>query len=128
MFLEKHGSLDLYDEDLDKRSIIDHEQLEFNINSGLNLIVITEKPDGILSDYDYFGIHGDLFNIIQSTHQDRNIMWNFIPKEPNENDYQSEATEIHDDKIQHKKMSTTKKLTKHKLQRNRQKLVEYRDK
>ena len=27
MFLEKYGSLDLYDEDLEKRIIIEHEQL-----------------------------------------------------------------------------------------------------
>ena len=49
MFLAKYGSLAIYDEDLKKRFIIDHEILEFNINSGLNLIVITEKPDGIFT-------------------------------------------------------------------------------
>ena len=32
MFLEKYGSLALYDEDLEKRIIIDHEKLEFDKN------------------------------------------------------------------------------------------------
>ena len=34
MFLEKYGSLSLYDEDLEKRFIIDHEQLEFDKTDG----------------------------------------------------------------------------------------------
>ena len=36
-------------------------------------------------------------------------MWKFISNEPNENESQSEATEICDDKIQNKKRSITKK-------------------
>ena len=70
-----------------------------------------EKPDGTFSDSEYFFIHEDLFDIIQSTHQDRNIMWKFISNEPNENESQSEATDIHDDKIQNKKRITTKTST-----------------
>ena len=47
-----------------------------------------EKADGNLSGHEYFFINDDLFDIIQSTHQDRNIIWGFISKEPNENKYQ----------------------------------------
>ena len=56
-------------------------------------------------------------------------MWKFIINEPNENESQIESTDIHDNKIQNKKSSTTKKPIKHTLQRNRQKITfEYRDK
>ena len=47
MFLAKYGSLDLYDEDLEKIFIIYHEQLRFDKNSGCTLIGIPEKSDGI---------------------------------------------------------------------------------
>ena len=83
MFLAKCGSLAPYDEYLEKIFTIDHEQLEFDKNVGWNLIGIPEKPDGTLSDHEYFCIHDDLFDRIQSTHQDRNIMWRFISHEPN---------------------------------------------
>ena len=46
---------------------------------------IPEKEDGTLSGHDYFSIHDDLFDRIQSTRQDRNIMWKFISNELNEN-------------------------------------------
>ena len=92
----------------------------------MTLIGIPEKPDGTISDHDYFCIHDDLFGIIQSTHQNRNIMWKYISNELNENEYQSEATEIHDDKIQDEKRSTTKYSTKHNLQIKSQKKVDYR--
>ena len=128
MFLEKYGSLALYDEDLEKIFIIDHEQLQFDKNAGWTLIGIPEKEDGTLSDHEYFCIHDDIFDRIQSTHQDRNIMWRFISNEPNENGYQSEATEIHDDNIQNKKRSVTIKSTKHTDQRKRQKTVDCRNK
>ena len=65
--------------------IIDHEQLQFDINDGWTLIGIPDKPDGTLSDHEYFSIHDDLFDRIQSTHQDINIMWEFISNELNEN-------------------------------------------
>ena len=55
-------------------------------------------------------------------------MWKFISNEPNENESRSEETEIHDDKIQNKKRSTTKYSTNHNLQRKRQKIVDYREK
>ena len=85
MFLAKYGSLDLYDEDLEKRFIIDHEQLEFNTNAGWNLIGMPDKPDRTFYYYYYFCIHDDIFDRIQSTRQDRNIMRKFISNEPNEN-------------------------------------------
>ena len=55
-------------------------------------------------------------------------MWKFISNEPNKNESRSEETEIHDDKIQNKKRSTTKYSTNHTLQRKRQKIVDYREK
>ena len=78
MFLAKYGSLDLYDEDPKKRFTIDYKQLQFHKNDGWDLIGIPEKPDGTLSDNEYFFIHDDIFHRIQSTNQDRNIMWKFI--------------------------------------------------
>ena len=54
-----------------KRFIIDHKQLQFDKTYGWTLIGIPEKEDGSLSDHEYFFIHDDLFDIIQSTHQDQ---------------------------------------------------------
>ena len=90
MFLEKYDSMAVYDEDLYKILIIDHKPLQFDKNAGWNLIRIPEKPDGILSDHEYFCIHINLFGRIQSTHQDRNSVWKFISNEPNQNESQSE--------------------------------------
>ena len=126
MLIEKYGSLDLYDKFLEKIFIIDQEQLQFDKNSGWTLIIIPEKPDGTLSDNECFCIHNDIFGRIQST--DRNIIWKCISNETNENESQSKATYIHYDKIQNKKRSITKKLTKHTLQRKRQKKVYYWEK
>ena len=82
-----------------------------------------------MSDDEYFCIHDDIFDRIQSTYQNKNIMWKLISNEPNENEYPSEATEINDDKIQNKKRSITKESTKNNLQRKRQKVtVDYRGK
>ena len=64
-FLAKYVSLALYDEYMEKRFIIDHEQLEYDKNVVWNLIGITEKPDGTLSDHEYFCIYDDLFDRIQ---------------------------------------------------------------
>ena len=127
MFLAKYGSLGLYDEYLKKIFIIDHKKLQFDINVGWNLIGIPEKPDGKLSDCEYFCIHDVIFDRIQSTRQDRNILWRFISNEPNEYESHSEATEIHNERIQNKKRTANKYSTKHTLHRNRQKIVEYRN-
>ena len=75
-----------------KEFIIDHEQLQFDKTDGWTWIGIPEKEDGTLSDHEYFLIHDDLFDRIQSTHQDRNILWRFISNEPNEDESQSKAT------------------------------------
>ena len=48
-------------------------------------------------------------------------MWKFISNKPNENESQIEATETHDENIQNKKRSTTKRSTNNNLQRKRQK-------
>ena len=128
MFFEKCGSLALYDEDLEKIFIIYHKQLQFDTNAGWTLIGIPDKTDGKLSDCAYFCIHDDIFDRIQSTRQDRNIMWGFISNEPNESESHSEATEIHDYNIQNKNRSIARKSTKHTPQRKRQKTVDCRDK
>ena len=65
MFIEKYGSLALYDEDMKKIFIIDHKKLQFDKNYGWTLIGIPEKPDGTLSNNEYFCIHDDLFDRIQ---------------------------------------------------------------
>ena len=74
MFLAKYGSLYIYCEFIEKIFIIDHKQSQFDKNVGWNLIGIPEKPDGNFSDHEYFFIHDDIFDRIQSTCQDRNIM------------------------------------------------------
>ena len=74
MFLAIYGSLALYDEYPKKRFIIDHEILEFDETDGWTLIEIPEKEDENLSGHEYFCIHDDLFDIIQSTHQDISIL------------------------------------------------------
>ena len=61
-------------------------------NSGYNLIGIPERPDGTLSDHEYFYIHDDLVDRVQPNHKDRSIMWNFISNEPNENESQIKVT------------------------------------
>ena len=71
MFLEKDDSLALYDIYMEKRFVIDHEQPQFDKNSGWTLIYNPEKPDGSLLDHEYFCIHDGLPNIIQSTHQEK---------------------------------------------------------
>ena len=108
MFLVKYISLALYDEDPWKIFIIDHKQLQFDKKYGWNLIGIPDKPNGTFPDHKYFCIHDDLFDIIQSTHRYRNIMWGFISNEPNKNESQSEATETHDKRIQNNKGSIYK--------------------
>ena len=54
MFLGKYGSLSLYDENLKKRFIIDHEELQFHKNDVWGLIGIPDEPYGYLSDHEYF--------------------------------------------------------------------------
>ena len=98
-FLEKYNSLDLYDEDLEKIFIIDHKELEFDKNYGWTLIGIPPNPDGYLPDHEYFCIHDDIFDRIQSIHQNNNISLKIITNEPNVYQYQCDTTEICDDKI-----------------------------
>ena len=95
MFPAKYGSLALYDVDMEKRFIIDHEQLKFDKTDGWNLIGIPEKEYGTLSDHEYFCIHDDLFDRIKSTHQDQNVLWKFSYIERTEDESQSEAIETH---------------------------------
>ena len=55
------------------------------------------------------------------------FLWKFSFNELNEDESQSEATEKHNDKIQNKKRTTKTYLTKHNIQRKRQKPVDYRN-
>ena len=43
MFRAKYASLDIYDENLEKRFIIEHKQLQFDKNDGWTSIGLTEK-------------------------------------------------------------------------------------
>ena len=54
-------------------------------------------------------------------------MWKFSFNELNEDEYQSEATDTQNDRIQNKKRTANKYLTNHTIQRKRQKPVEYRN-
>ena len=80
----------------------------FDKTDGWTLIRIPEKEDGDLSDHEYFCIHDDLFDRTQSTHQDRNILWRFISNGLNKDESHSEATEIHNDRIQNKNRKNNK--------------------
>ena len=71
MFPAKYSNLALYDEDMEKIFIIDHEQLEFDKTDGWTLIGIPEKEDGRYSDHEYFSIHDDLIDRNKSIHQDQ---------------------------------------------------------
>ena len=79
----KSVTLAMYDEDTKKIFIIDQEKLQFDKMFGCTLIGIPDEPDGPLSDHEYFCIHDYLFNIIQSTHQDKNISLGMKKNEPN---------------------------------------------
>ena len=112
-----------------RKKIIDQEELQFDKSYGWNLIGIPEEPDGSLSDHEYFCIHDDLFDIIQSTDQEKNISMKIISNKPNENDSQCDATETCDDKIYNKNSTFRKHKPSHTLQRNRHKIsVDYRKK
>ena len=54
MFLAKYGSLALYDVDLEKIFIIDHEQLQLDKTDGWTLIGLPEEEYVTLSDHEYF--------------------------------------------------------------------------
>ena len=79
-----------------------------------------------MSDNEYFFIHDDLFDLIQLTRPDINILWRFISNEPNKGESQSEATEIHNENIQNKKRTANKYSNKHTYQSKRQKIVDYK--
>ena len=80
-------------------------------------------------DHECFCNHDHLFDRIQSTHENKNIILKFISNEPNENESPSEATDICDDNIQKKNRTITNESTKLNLQIKRQKrLVHFTDK
>ena len=70
---------------LEKIFVIDHEQLQFDKNTDWKLIGNPEEPDGSFLDYEHFCIHDDLFDIIWSTRQEKNVMWKFMSNKPNKN-------------------------------------------
>ena len=109
-----------------KRFIIDHKLLEFNKTDGWTLIGIPEKEYGTLSDHEYFCIHDDIFNRIQSTHQDRIFLWEFYIMNQMKMNLRVNQ-QRHTMKISKNKRRTANKYsTKHNLQRKRQKPVDYR--
>ena len=59
------------------------EKLQYDKNVGWTLIGILDKTGGTFVDRENFCIHDYLFDIIQSTHQDNNIMLKFISNEIN---------------------------------------------
>ena len=62
-------------------------------------------------------------------YQDKKFMWKFISNEPNENESQSEGTEIFYYKTQNKKRTITKKSPKHNILKKSKKItVGYREK
>ena len=65
MFLSKYWSLDLYDEDVKKRLIVDDEELQFDKNDELTVIGITNEPNGWMYYHEYFCTYDDLFDIFQ---------------------------------------------------------------
>ena len=122
MFLEKYGSLVLYDEDVKKIFIIENEVLQFDKISGCNLIGIPNEINGLMSDNEYFCIHDIIFDKIQSTHQYNNISLNIISNEPNEHDSKCDAIEIFDYKKCNKNSEFGMNKLRHNIQRNREKL------
>ena len=108
MFLAKYGSLALYDVDLGKIFIIDHEQLQFDKTDGWTLIGLPEKEDGTLSDHEYFCIHDDMFDRIKSTHQDQSFLWEFSYNERTEDESLLLHSEIHLQFFHYMKTSTKK--------------------
>ena len=64
-FLEKYGDLALYDEDLNKIYIIDHEYNHYVKIESISLIGIPDEPS---TDHEYFAIHEGLFVSILVTH------------------------------------------------------------
>ena len=81
-----------------------------------------------MSDREYFCIHDDIFDIIQSNHQNQIFLWKFSFNEINEDESKSEETETHNHNTQNRNRTAKKYSTKHILQRKRQKSVDYKNK
>ena len=64
-FMEKYGTLDLYDEDLKKRYIIEHEDIHYVKKEGVSFILILYETS---SDNNYFTISEYLFDRILTTY------------------------------------------------------------
>ena len=78
MFFEKYGSLALYDEDLNNICTINSEDINFIKEYCLRLIENTNESDGTSTDYEYFSICNDLFEIVYSTNNDVGILIKII--------------------------------------------------
>ena len=125
-FLAKYGSLTQHDEDTEERKIIDHEILEFNKTDGWHLIRIPDKEYGTLSDHEYFCIHADLFDRIQSTHQYNFFCGGLYQINQMKMNLRVKQQRQNNDRIQNNKRTANKYSTKHNIQRKRQKPVDYR--
>ena len=117
MFLTKYVSLDIYDEDVKKIFIIDHEELQLDKNYVWNLIEIPDELNGSMFYHEYSCIHEDIFGRIQSYHQEKNISLNIISNEPNENGSKRYATEICFAKICKNKSTFVNNKPRHTLHR-----------
>ena len=83
--LEKSDTMHLYDDYLQKRYTIDHEDTHFFKKKIWDLIGIPKQPGVYFSDHASFFIHDDLFDITQSTYQDKDISMKIITNEQNKN-------------------------------------------
>ena len=74
-----------------------------------------------MSDHEWFCVHDNLCDIIQSTDQENNVSLKIISNEPNENDSQCDAIYICDENICKRKSNFGNNKLPHNLQRKRQK-------
>ena len=55
--------------------------------------MIPEETGGLLTDHEFFYIHDDIFDIIQYTHQEKNIILKSVSNVPISKHSQYEATD-----------------------------------
>ena len=63
--MTKYGVLDLYDEDMKKRYVMDNEVIHYVKKDGMYLIGIIDQSS---TDHEYFVVHEYLFDRILAIH------------------------------------------------------------